>query len=55
MKMIRPHAPMMNEGSTAVILAGLQVSSTICYMATCHLCFIGQHDIKNIGEENFIK
>lgn len=46
---------MMNEDSTAVILAGLQVSSTICYMAICHLCFIGQHEMRTIGEDNFIK
>jgi len=45
----------MNEDSTAVILAGLQESSTICYMATCHLWFIGQPDIRNIEEDNFIK
>lgn len=37
---------MVNEDSTAVILAGLQVSSIVCYMAICHSCFIGQHDIR---------
>lgn len=46
---------MMNEYPTAVILAELQVSSTICNVAICHLYSVGQHDIKNVGEDNFIK
>lgn len=45
----------MNEYSTAVILAELQVSSTICNVAICHLYFVGHHDIRNVGEDNFMK